>query len=71
MRLPLIGLTLGLAVALWLNRVLTHLLFGIGPTDPVTFTAVAVVLLAAALAACWLPARKAARVDPLVALRCE
>ena len=71
MRLPLVGLTLGLVVAVWLNRLLTHLLFGITATDPVTFAAVAVVVLAAALVACWLPARKAARVDPLVALRCE
>jgi putative ABC transport system permease protein len=66
-----IGLIIGIAGALALTRVLGSLLYDISPTDPFTFVGVAVVLGAVALAASYLPARRAARVDPIVALRQE
>src|SRR5207247_9991416 len=71
MRIVLIGLGLGLAGALALTRLLQGLLFEVKPTDPITFIAVPLILVAVALFACWLPARRAARVDPMVALRAE
>ena len=71
MKLPVIGLTIGLAAAFGLTRVMEHLLFGVQTTDPVTFAGVAALLLVVALVACWLPARRAARIDPIVALRHE
>ena len=71
MRLVLLGVALGLAGALALTRVLTSVLFGVGATDPSTFVAVALLLGLVALAACWIPARRATRVDPMVALRSE
>jgi len=58
-----------LAAALALSRVLQTLLFDVKPTDPLTFTAVSLALIAVALLACWLPARRAALVDPMEALR--
>jgi predicted permease len=67
--LVLSGLAIGLAGALVLTRVLTTLLFGIQPTDGVTFVAVSMVLVAVAAVACLIPARRAASVDPMVALR--
>ncbi|MBL8190451.1 MAG: FtsX-like permease family protein [Acidobacteria bacterium] len=71
MTLALLGITFGTAAALVLTRWLESLLFGVGTTDPVTFLAIASLLLLVALLACWIPARKAARVDPLIALRHE
>lgn len=71
MRMALIGIVLGLMGALALTRVLGSLLLGIGTTDPVTFIGVPILLVAVALLACYIPARRAARVDPLVALRHE
>jgi ABC-type antimicrobial peptide transport system permease subunit len=66
-----IGLTLGLLGAAALGQVLTSLLYGVKPTDTLTFVGVAGVLLAVVLAACLVPARRALRVDPLEALRSE
>ena len=65
------GLTLGFAAALFAARLLRSLLFGVTPHDPVTLGGVALVLAAVGVAACWLPAARAARVDPAVALRAE
>jgi len=66
-----IGLLVGLAGALAVTRVVSSLLFGVQPTDPATFAAVGLFMLAVALVACLVPARRATRVDPLVALRLD
>ncbi len=66
-----IGLTIGLAGALALTRLMTSLLFEVSPTDPATFGAVALGVIVATLLACYIPARRATKVDPLVALRYE
>jgi ABC-type antimicrobial peptide transport system permease subunit len=71
LRMALIGIALGLAGAFALTRVLASLLLGIGATDSITFVSVAVLLIAVALLACYILARRAVRVDPLVALRQE
>ena len=71
MTMTLVGLALGLFGAFWLSRVLRGLLYGVSPTDPLTFGGVSLVLLAVALFACLIPARRATRVDPIVALRTE
>jgi putative ABC transport system permease protein len=71
MTMTLIGLVLGLAGAFAMSRVLIGMLYGVSPTDPLTFTGVSIVLLAVALFACLIPARRATRVDPIVALRSE
>ena len=71
MRLVLLGMAIGLAGAVALSRFLGTLLFQVAPLDPPTFGAVAMVLAAIALAACYLPARRATATDPLVALRYE
>jgi putative ABC transport system permease protein len=71
MRLSLVGVIIGLAAALGVSRALSSLLYGIRPTDPVTYVSVAFVLITATLLACYLPARRATKVDPMVALRFE
>jgi putative ABC transport system permease protein len=71
MKLVAVGLALGLAGALGSTRVLANLLYQVTPTDPWTFAGVAAVLASVAALACWLPARHAANVDPMVALRAE
>jgi putative ABC transport system permease protein len=71
LRLSLTGILVGLVVALWLTRFLKGLLFEVAAADPVTFAASAVVLIATALTASYLPARRAMKVDPMSALRHE
>ncbi len=70
-KLVLAGLGLGLVGAFFLTRVLGHLLFEISPTDPPTFALTSMLLAGAALSACYVPARRAATLDPMAALRCE
>ena len=71
MQLAAAGVLVGLASAVGLTRILRNFLYGVSPTDPVTFAAIPLILVIIALLACWLPARRAAKVDPMEALRYE
>jgi predicted permease len=70
-RMTLTGIAIGLVTALVLTRLMSSLLFGVKPTDPLTFSAVALLLCGIAMLACYVPARRAMRVDPMIALRRE
>ena len=71
MRAVLLGVGVGFVAALALTRLIKTMLFGTSATDPLTFAAVLLLLIAVALLACYVPARRASTLDPLIALRCE
>ncbi|HWM26396.1 MAG TPA: hypothetical protein VNP98_16390 [Chthoniobacterales bacterium] len=71
MAIVAISLVVGLAGAFAATRLLNSLLFGVGASDPITFAAIVLLVSAVAFVAAWLPARRATRVDPIIALRAE
>jgi putative ABC transport system permease protein len=71
LRTVLLGVVIGVASSLAVTRVMHSLLFGVSATDPLTFIAMILLLVSTALVACYIPARRATRVDPMVALRYE
>jgi putative ABC transport system permease protein len=71
MKLAIAGTVIGVALAVAIARVISSMLFGVTARDPLTFAATSLVLISVALLACYLPARRAAKVDPTIALRHE
>jgi len=70
-RMALVGVAVGIVAAMGLTRLMANQLFGVSPHDPITFVGVAGLLIIVAVAACYIPARRAMRVDPIIALRCD
>ena len=70
-KLTVIGLAIGVPLAMGLTNLLPNVLYGVGRRDPATFIVIALILSAAAMLACYIPARRAAKVDPMIALRYE
>jgi ABC-type transport system, involved in lipoprotein release, permease component len=70
-KLTLLGIAIGVAASLALTKLMAGMLYGVSMYDPLTFLVVAMILSSVALAACYIPTRRAMRVDPMVALRCE
>ena len=70
-RLAIVGVAVGLGAAMAVLHLISSLLYGVSAHDPLTFAGVAILLMMVALAACWIPARRAMRVDPMIALRYE
>ena len=71
LQLALIGVAIGLIASLALTHLVKNLLFGVSPTDPLTFGLIALLLISVALLACWIPARRATKIDPMITLKCE